>query len=361
MSRAVNVFLIALLLAAAAGVAWLYFGQRPAVAATRGQPDPVAVIAQSVRLQPLQDKIQALGTARASESVTITPEVAGIVATIHFQQGSVGEAGQTLVTLQAADAKARLQAARAAVAQRKSSYQRERELHASGLVSDAELEQARTQLRTARSEVAVAEAALANHVIRAPFTGRLGLREVSAGGWVQPGTVITTLDDVTPVEVEFSVPARFVGTLAPGQTIVAHTAAYPDAEFSGTVKAVATRVDPVTRTVKVRAVLANSKRLLKPGMLLTMRLIRAVEPALMIPELAIVAQNDKQFVFVIKDDKAQRQLVQTGRRRPGRVEITSGLQPGDEVVVEGTLKLRDGTPVVARQQEADTVVSESTA
>src|SRR5699024_8998768 len=123
----------------------------------------------------------------------------------------------------------------------------------------------------ARAQVAVAEAALANHVIQAPFSGRLGLREVSVGGWVQPGTVITTLDDVTPIEVEFSVPSQFVGTLSPGQTIVAHSTAYPQAEFTGTVQAIATRVDPVTRTVKVRAELRNSKHLLKPGMLLTMR------------------------------------------------------------------------------------------
>lgn len=358
MSRGINAILFVVVLAAAAGVARLYFGERPAVADTMGDPDPVAVIAQSVRLQPLKNQIQALGTARASESVTITPEVAGIIEDIRFQQSSVVEAGQILVTLQAADAKAGLEAAHAAVAQRQSTYQRKRELHQSGLVPDAELEQAQTQLRTARSEVAVAEAALANHVIRAPFTGRLGLREVSAGGWVQPGIVITTLDDVTPVQVEFSVPGRFVGTLAPGQTIVAHAAAYPQAEFSGTVQAVATRVDPVTRAVQVRAVLNNAQRLLKPGMLLTMHLIRGTAPALMIPELAVVAQNDKQFVFVVENGKAQRRAVQTGQRRPGRVEITAGLQPGDVVVTQGTLKLHDGTPV-EREQQTDTAAAES--
>src|SRR5699024_1459238 len=142
-----------------------------------------------------------------------------------------------------------------------------------------------TALQAARTQVAVAEAALANHVISAPFAGRLGLRQISVGSLVQPGIVITTLDDITPVEGDFEVPARFVGTLAPGQAVAAEAAAYPGQGFHGEVAAIATRVDPVTRTLAVRAVLDNTEARLKPGMLLTMRLIRDTAPALMIPEL----------------------------------------------------------------------------
>lgn len=351
-AHAVNAMLVLLVLAVAAGVGWLYFGEQANETQAAAKPQPVAVVAKTVALQPLQDAIQVLGTARASEAITVTAEITGVVDEIHFQQSAVVEAGRILVTLASADAQASLQAAQAAVAQYQAMYARESEMHQSGYVADAKLEQTRTQLSTARSQVAVAEAALADHVIRAPFAGRLGLREVSVGSLVQPGTVITTLDDVTPIEVQFEVPGRFVGTLAPGQTIVAQSTAYPQTEFHGEVEAIATRVDPVTRTVAVRAVLANNERQLKPGMLLTMRLIRATAPALLIPELAVVAQNDEQFVFVVDDGAARRQTVQTGRRRPGWVEITSGLQPGDVVVTQGTLKLRDGTPVEREQHTA---------
>lgn len=345
-SRGINAILVLVLLIAASGVAWLYFGHRSSGGNETESAAPVAVIAQQARLQPLKDRIQALGTARASKAVEITPEVAGVIEDIPFRQGTVVAAGEVLVTLEDAEVQARLASARASVAQRQRIYERQRELHQSGLISDAELEQARTGLRTARAEVAVAEAALADHVIRAPFDGRLGLRQVSDGGWVQPGTVITTLDDVTPIEVEFSVPARLVGTLSPGQIIVAESPAYPSVEFAGTVQTVATRVDPVTRTVRVRAVLRNGERLIKPGMLLTIQLIRGTSPALMIPEQAVVSQNDRQSVFVIDNGKARKQAVETGYRRPGQVEITRGLSAGEWVVVEGTLKLQAGTPVV---------------
>lgn len=360
-ARAINVALLVVVLVAVAGIAWLYLDEHTRVGNSQRQPEPVSVIAQQVRLQPVQNRIQALGTARASQSIKITPEVSGIIETIAFQQGSRVEVGEVLVKLQADEARARFQAARATVAKRKSTYQRKRQLHASGLISDAELEQAKTQLQTARAQVAVAEATLANHILRAPFSGRLGLRRVSKGSLVQPSTVITTLDDITPIKVDFAVPGRFIGTLSPSQTIVAHTTAYPETEFTGTVQAIATRVNPATRMVQIRAVLRNPKRLIKPGMLLTMRLVRGTQPAIMIPELAIVAQNDKQFVFVIEDGKAQKRLVQTGRRRPGKVEITKGLKPSEVIVVEGTLKLRNGTPVKRTGQKTTNTTSGPTA
>lgn len=344
-SRTINGLLFIVVSTAVAGVAWLYFGERTEPSVEASITEPVTVIAQRTRTQPLADRIQALGTARASQAVEITPEVSGIIETLSFEPGATVEAGEVLATLGAADVKANLEAAQASAAQSSSAYQRQRELFRTNLVSESQLQVSETLLRTDRANVAVAEAALAEHVIRAPFDGRLGLREVSVGSLVQPGTVITTLDDLTPVELEFTVPGMFVGTLEPGQTITARSAAYPDSKFTGTVQTVATRVDPVTRSVRVRAALPNPQRLIKPGMLLTVRLTRETTTALLIPEQAVVPENDRQFVFVIEDGVAKRRTIQTGERRPGLVEITDGLSPGESIIVEGTLKVRDGTPV----------------
>jgi len=344
-SRTINGLLFIVVSIAAAGVAWLYFGERAELNVEASVSEPVTVLAQRTRPQPLADRIQALGTARANQAVEITPEISGVIDTLPFKPGLTVQAGEVLATLEAAGVKANLEAAQARAAQSSSDYERQRELFGSNMVSESQLQLSETQLRTDRAGVAVAEAALADHVIRAPFGGRLGLREVSVGSLVQPGTVITTLDDLTPVELEFTVPGVFVGTLEPGQILTARSAAYPDIEFSGTVQNVATRVDPVTRSVRVRAALPNTKRLIKPGMLLTVRLTRDTKSALMIPEQAVVPQNDRQFVFVIEDGVARRRQVQTGARRPGLVEITDGLAPNESIIVEGTLKVRDGTPV----------------
>ncbi|SDL43336.1 membrane fusion protein, multidrug efflux system [Modicisalibacter muralis] len=344
-SRGINALLLLVVSIAVAGVAWLYLGEWDDSRAATSTIEPVAVIAQRTRTQPLADRIQALGNARASQAVEITPEVSGVIATLSFEPGATVEAGEVLATLGAADMQANLEAAQASAAQSLSAYERQRELFRSNLVSESQLQLSETLLRTDRANVAVAEAALAEHVIRAPFDGRLGLREVSVGSLVQPGTLITTLDDLTPVELEFTVPALYVGTLEPGQAITARSAAYPDIEFSGTVQTVATRVDPVTRSVRVRAVLPNPARLIKPGMLLTVRLTRGTTTALLIPEHAVVPENDRQFVFVIENGVAQSREVKTGARRLGLVEITGGLRPGESIIVEGTLKVRDGTPV----------------
>nr|WP_297460870.1 efflux RND transporter periplasmic adaptor subunit [uncultured Halomonas sp.] len=345
-SRTINGLLFIVVSIAMAGVAWLYFGERAESNVEASVSEPVTVIAQRTRTQPLADRIQALGSASASQAIEITPEVPGIIDTLPFKPGATVQVGEVLATLEAADVKANLEATQASAAQSLSAYERQRELFGSNLVSESQLQLSETQLRTDRANVAVAEAALADHVIRAPFEGRLGLREVSVGSLVQPGTVITTLDDLTPIELEFTVPGLFVGTLEPGQSITARSAAYPDAEFTGTVRTVATRVDPVTRSVRVRAVLPNPQRLIKPGMLLTVRLTRDTKTALLIPEQAVVPENERQFVFVIENGVAKQRMVQTGARRPGLVEITDGLNPGESIIVEGTLKVRDGTPVM---------------
>jgi membrane fusion protein (multidrug efflux system) len=205
-------------------------------------------------------------------------------------------------------------------------------------------------MKANEARVAAARARLADTVIRAPFGGRVGLRRISVGTLISPGTVITTLDDASTIKVDFSVPDLYVGELRTGQAIIARTSAYPGREFRGIVSSVDSRVDPASRAVTVRAKVPNGDALLKPGMFLTVQLAQETRDALVVPEEALVPEQARQFVYVVEGDAVAKREVRLGRREPGLVEIVDGLAVGDRVVIEGTLKLRDGAPV--REQAA---------
>ncbi len=182
-------------------------------------------------------------------------------------------------------------------------------------------------------------------MIRAPFSGRVGLRRVSVGSLVNPGAVITTLDDTSTIKLDFTVPETFLADVTPGLAITARSAAYPAQAFVGKVSSVDSRIDPTTRSVTVRALVPNPSGLLKPGMFLTVLLSRGAADALLVPEQALVPEQGDVFVFVVKDGIAEKRLVRTGQRRVGEVQVVQGLAAGEFVVTEGTQKLRDGVSV----------------
>ena len=182
-------------------------------------------------------------------------------------------------------------------------------------------------------------------MIRAPFAGRVGLRRVSVGSLVNPGAVITTLDDTSVVKVDFAVPENDIAALREGLSISARSSAYPSREFQGRVQSVDARIDAASRAVTVRAVVPNGDGLLRSGMFVTVLLTRDQREAVVIPEEALVPEQDRQYVFVVADGKSVRREVQIGTRQPGRVEIVSGLTAGERIVVEGTVKVRDGEAV----------------
>jgi membrane fusion protein, multidrug efflux system len=161
--------------------------------------------------------------------------------------------------------------------------------------------------------------------------------------------VITTLDDTSVMKLDFDVPELFLSILESGLTVAANSVAYPDQDFLGRVSSVDSRVDPVSRSVTVRAELPNDEGLLKPGMFMTVRLSREPALALVVPESAIVPERGKVYVFAVVDGRAERREVQLGRREPGRVELLAGVEEGERVVVEGTQKVRDGSAVTEVQ------------
>jgi membrane fusion protein (multidrug efflux system) len=312
---------------------------------TRSEPAVVKVVTHVAQPQRLLDEVQALGTARANESVEIRPRISSIVTRVAFTEGQLVREGDLLIELENSEVRAGLAVAEAALSESLSTYNRSEALASTQAISASSLEQLRAAMQVHQAQVAAARARLENTVIRAPFSGRVGLRRISPGGFVDNSTVITTLDDTEIIKLDFSIPEAFLTVVAGGMNIVARSLVYPDRTFAGTVQSIDTRLDPVARSVQVRAVLSNPDGALKPGMFLTVDLQRDRGEVLVAPEEAIVPERDEQFVFQVIEGKAVKRRVTLGRRVPGLVEITHGISSGDLLITEGTHKVREGSPV----------------
>lgn len=342
-ARPLSIFRICTL----AGVLLLSGCGDPGADADAAPPATIVVMAQVAPVE-WRDTIEALGTARANESVTLTAKVSETVRKVAFDSGDVVRAGDVIVDLSSGAQLAGLEEARAAYQEAERQLARSQELAQSKIISESQLDTQRSTRDAAKARMDVVRAQLSDRVITAPFDGILGLRRVSPGSLVTPGTAIATLDDISLIKLDFTVPERYLAVLSQGQDIVAHSGAYPDREFTGQVTSVDSRVDPVTRSVTVRAELPNPERMLRPGMLLSVRLYQAARQALAVPEIAVLQIGTDAFVYrVSPDETASRVRVTLGARRRGEVEVTSGLAAGDTIVTEGAVKLRDGARVSA--------------
>ena len=308
-----------------------------------GGPVPVAVVTAGETV--FVDRIDALGTARANESVAITAKVTETVSGVGFSDGDIVEAGAILVELTDDEDQAELDAARANLQEAQRTFERSSDLMGSGNITLARLDQVRAARDAAQARVAAIEARLADRLIRAPFSGVLGLRNVSQGTLVRPGDVITTLDDISDIKLDFTVPESFVGALRVGLPINATAAAFPDRTFEGKILAAETRIDPVTRAVKVRAALPNPDQLLKPGMLMTVEVIKQTLTGISVPERSVIARGDETFVYVVEGTVPSKSIVTVGRRQDGLAQILDGVSKGELVVSDGTHRVRPGQPV----------------
>jgi membrane fusion protein (multidrug efflux system) len=268
-----------------------------------------------------------------------------MLAAIRFQEGQQVRQGQVLAELDGDQARADLAVANAALSESASQLKRSRELYSTKVLSDQQIEQIEATHAANQARVAAARSRLNDTVIRAPFDGRVGLRRVSVGSLVAPGTVITTLDDTRTVKLDFTVPERVVAAMRPGLALEATSVAYPGEMFTGKVASVDSRVDPGSRSVIVRALLPNDRGLLKPGMFMNVRLARGAAEVLVVPEEALVPEQGDVFVFVVQDGSVSKRKITTGQRSVGSVQVTDGLRAGELVVIEGTQKLREGASV----------------
>ena len=328
-------------------------GQTPAQGAGSRANAPTFVAVAPVRSERLSQKLEALGNARANESVDISSKTSNVVTEVMFRDGERVRRGQLLVQLDDAQARADVAAADAAVAESERLFNRSRELMATEALSKAQFDQLEATLKANRARLASANARLGDTVIRAPFSGRVGLRRVSVGTLISPGDVITTLDDTSVIKLDFSVPENFLATMREGLAVRATAPALSGRAFSGKVSSIDSRVDMNSRAVTVRALLANDDGALRPGMFLNVSLANDERESLTIPEQALTPEAERQFVFVVSDGKAQRREVRIGARRPGTVEVVKGLSAGEQVIVEGTQKVRDGAAVRATEIAAE--------
>ena len=326
-----------------------WIGLGPAAAsegAGRPQGSAVPVVAAEVRSAPFEDSLEALGTVRAEESVMVTANRADHVTAIHFRDGQTVEKGALLLEMSADEEKAELAEAIAIYDERKLNFERDKELFDKDLSSGRDFQTSRAQLATAEARVKRLEAAIEDRQLRAPFAGVLGLRRVSVGAFVQPGTVVTTLDAIDKVKVDFTIPETWLAQISLGMPITATSPAYAGQSFRGTVETISSRIDPVSRSATLRALLPNDGHRLRPGMLLTLEVQRDDRAVLQVPEEALIPVGKDNFVLRVGDDDlVSRVPVEVGRRRVGSVEILSGLEGGQKVVVEGLMRARPGAKV----------------
>ena len=308
---------------------------------------PIPVTTQQVRMQPFSDTLLALGNVRARESITVTAKVSETVQQVHFESGDVVAAGAPLVTLTGRQQQAAFEQAQATANEAEKLYQRQRELADQQLIARSSLDTQMALRDAARARVAQMRADIGDRVIRAPFGGVLGIRQVSPGALVTPGTAIATLDDIGRVYVDFPVPEAMLATLGVGQQVTGTSTAYPGRTFEGQVSTIDARVDESTRSVVVRGDFPNPDRALRPGMLMQVTLSRPERQALLVPEISVVQVGTDSFVYRVKPDSTvERVDVKVGSRRDGLAEIAQGLNVGDRIVVDGTGKLRIGARIV---------------
>lgn len=307
------------------------------------------VVVASVEIHTFTDGLQALGTAQARESIVLTPKVADTIRVLRFDSGDRVRRGQVLVQMSNVEQGADLAEARAANQAAQEDLRRTQELFNRGFASQARLDTVQAAADAAEARLNAGASRIADRTIVAPFAGVVGLRTASPGQYVRPGDQIGTLDDISEIKLDFTVPETQIARVRQGVEIVARTAAYPDRTFTGLISNVDSRVDAATRTVRVRAMLPNQDEVIRPGMLMTVEVRSNARQALAVPEIAIQDRADGSYVYRVAAAQGAQQAelvrIRTGTRTGGAAEVLEGLGVGDQIVVEGLQTVRPGQPV----------------
>lgn len=323
------------------------------VMAAQGSP-PQTVSTTVAEEKEWQPALEAVGSLQASRGADLAPEVGGLVTAIHFKSGQEVKAGTPLLDLNADTDLARLHSLQASAALADKTYQRDRQQFAERAVSQATLDADQAALQSARAQVAEQQALIAKKRIRAPFAGRLGIRAVDLGQYLNAGSKIVTLQSLDPIYLDFFLPQKAVGEVKIGQEVTVGSDAFPDQSFAGKVSAMAPKVDESTRNLQVRARIDNPRHLLLPGMFATARVaLGAPQRHVTLPQTAISYNPYGNLVYLVtpangpqgKQQVAKQSFVTTGATRGDQVAILAGVKPGDVVVTSGQIKLRNGSPV----------------
>lgn len=357
-------FAVSLLLLAAAGGGYqayqTYLPQEESGGKRRGgRGGDVPVIVTPANIQHIEERVEAIGSTRASQFVDIVSTASGRVVELNFQSGQQVAKGDVLLALDDDIERADLNESEANLQETKQSLERARSLRRNNTVSQAQIDQLTAKNIAAQAARDRAARRLNDRTVRAPFAGVTGLRRVDIGARIDDDTVVTTLDDLSEVEVEFQLPEIFYGKVRPGLGITAASAAFPGRTFNATIANVDSRIDETARAFRVRAVMPNPDLLLPAGMFMTISVVLDSREAIMVPEAAVIFEGTVSYVYVVEDNKAVRREVQLGQRRRNLAEVTSGLTGGDLVVKRGIQKLRNGSPVAILEGEATPARDES--
>lgn len=327
----------------------LAFGAKDASRAGGAGGRATSVSQMVVGERPFTDRIEVLGVAKGRQSVTITSNTPELITAVHFSDGETVRKGQVLVELKADQEDAGISEARARLAQAERDYARWKTLADKGIAPRATAEQYLSALDVARASVGTAQAQKLDRVLRAPFSGRVGISDVAPGMLIAAGTPIVSLDDASVIRVDFSVPDRYLRTLRVGLPIAARPDALPGETFQGRIAQIDTRIDPATRAIKARAEFPNAGGRLKPGMLVKVSIDQGVRDGVAVPEAAVQFEGTQASVYrIAKGPKgmiARRTDVDTGISEGGFIEIRAGLKAGDKIVADGLNRIQDGAPI----------------
>jgi membrane fusion protein, multidrug efflux system len=314
----------------------------------RERPTPLVVVAPVTEHQ-FADRYVAVGNANANEQVSLRAPVTERITSLGFTDGAFVRRGQTLAVLAQGQETASLASAQARVREAERQLERVSALQKRGFATNASLDAALATAQAARAAANEAGASIGDRVVRAPFSGQVSLRRISVGAVVSAGDEIATVSDISSIKLDFTIPETMLANVRVGQPITAKAAAFPNADFGGTIQAIDPVVNVQTRTATLRAVIPNRSGMLKPGMLMNVTIESNPRTSVAVPELALVREGDTSFVYTIDGKQtAKRLAVQTGGRDGNLVEITGGLKPGDRIVTEGVVKLSDGAKVRVR-------------
>lgn len=349
--------IIACVIILLAGGAGLYLTQQllaspnTEVAARNNNSAPLPVETIPTGTAGFSDSVRAVGTARARHAIDLLVETGGRIKTINFTPGAVVEKGDVLLELDNRAAEAALKAAEATMTEAEAAFARQERLNTSGNASDAAYQTAKATLLRAEAELDQAQAALEDRRLLAPFDGMVGLTDLVEGQIVDPATPIATLDDLSVIEVDFSVPETLLPRLKTGQRLEVTSSAWPGRVFQGEISQVDARVDPETRSVALRAEIPNEDRALAGGMFLQVSLVLDERQSVAVPEQILTVNGDRKLVLVAENGKAKEVEVKTGQIRDGLVEITSGLKTGAQIIVTNLHRVTPDMEVNATVQD----------
>lgn len=357
--------LVVLGLMAAFGYAgYMYYASQHVTEVTgagTAAPREVLIEVALTETRQIAQTVEAVGTTRARQSIQIEPETDGRVAEIYIQAGTQVDQGAVLVKLDDRVARADLAEASARLTEQQQILARIERLRSTNAVALATLEEATARLAEAEAQLERARQGLADRTITAPFSGVVGLPEVDIGAQLEQGDMIARLDDLSEVELEFALPETLYAQVRPDLAIEARAAAFPDRLFSGLIVAVDSRIDPVSRSFRARAVIPNPDGVLPAGMFMSLTLTLSEHERLTVPEEALIFEAAQVFVFRIGSDGIARKAeVKTGLRRDGHVTVHAGLNPGDSVAVRGHQRLADGMAVRIKTPESGEIETSGT-